>query len=71
MYYNGEVYKLWVKEAGTDEQVVTTMEEVFPGYWAGRVETEFSLTNASILVTSEQEENITAPEGLGVAEKML
>ena len=48
------------------------MEEIFPGYWGGRVEMDFPLTTGvSILITSEQEENTTAPAGLGVAEKIL
>ncbi len=68
----GEVYKLWVRESGNGEQVVTTMDEVFPGYWGGWVTVDFPLiTGVSILITSEQEENTTAPEGLGVAEKIL
>ncbi len=69
---DGEVYKLWVRESGNGQQVVTTMEEIFPGYWGGRVEVDFPLTTGvSILITSAQEENTTAPAGLGVAEKIL
>ena len=69
---DGEVYKLWVRESGNGQQVVSTMEEIFPGYWGGRVQVNFSLTTGvSILITSEQEENTTAPAGLGVAEKIL
>ena len=47
-----EVYKLFVSTPTGARSVVGTMQEVFPGYWIGRVVPQFTLTGANILIAA-------------------
>lgn len=63
----GEVYKLWIKTPGSTQWNVTTMTEVFPDYWVGRVVPGIPLTGSDVLISAEAAANVTAPAGTGVA----
>jgi len=64
---DGEVYKIWVKRPTASHYAVTTMEEVFPGYWIARLVPGFTLSGSDVLISAEKRNNHQAPGGLGVA----
>ncbi len=72
MEFNQEVYKLWLREANTNNWVVTTMSRSPQDVWVGRLVPSQTLTvfNAAV-ISAEQADNIERPVGSRVLTAVL